>query len=335
VKYGLLLPHFGEEAARDKLLLGARRAEELGFDSLWVRDHLVYVPHGEMERPNRTFYEALTTLTAVGAVTTRIGVGTAALIPFRHPLVLAQTVTSMTHLVGPRLVLGLGVGAYDHQFEAVGLGAADRHGLLRATVQTLRRVMTENEVTYKDEHVRFERVTIEPKPLGGPIPLWHCGTSPRSARLAVELFDGWMPGRIAMGTLERRIRAIDELSAEAGRPRPALGVIPPTSVERTREAALAPVNVPGLLAWANKSRFAVRPPSGRFESVTDLQGQLIAGTPDDVVAECRKFEALGLDQLVFDLRFRFDRWFEQVERLGQEVLPRLGTHLAVGGSHHS
>ena len=75
VRFGLLLPHFGEEADRDRLLLGARRAEELGFDSLWVRDHLLYEPHGEMERPNRTFYEALTTLTVVGAVTTRIGLG--------------------------------------------------------------------------------------------------------------------------------------------------------------------------------------------------------------------------------------------------------------------
>ena len=77
MKYGLLVPHFGEDADRGKLLEGARRAEALGYDSLWVRDHLLYVPHGEMERPDRTFYEALTTLTVLGAVTTRIGLGTA------------------------------------------------------------------------------------------------------------------------------------------------------------------------------------------------------------------------------------------------------------------
>src|SRR5262249_22945274 len=134
VKYGLLVPHFGEEADRGKLVECARRGEALGFDALWVRDHLLYVPHGEMERPDRTFYEALTTLTVLGAVTTRIGLGTAALIPFRHPLVLAQTVTTMTHLLGPRLTLGLGVGAYDHEFEArseerrVGKEGRDRGG---------------------------------------------------------------------------------------------------------------------------------------------------------------------------------------------------------------
>ena len=322
-KYGLLLPHFGEEAHPDKLLAGARRAEALAFDSLWVRDHLVYEPHGEFERADRTFYEALTTLTAVGAVTSRIGLGTAALIPFRHPLVTAQIVTTMTQLFGPRLILGFGVGNFDHEFAAVGLGGADRHALLRGHIEILRRVMRENDVTYRDEHFRFEHVTLEPKPRGGPIPLWHCGSSPRSARLAVDLCDGWMPGRIALRTLQQRVEAIEQRAAATGRPRPVIGVIPPTSVGPTREEALAPVNVPGLLAWANKSRFAVRPPSGRFETLADLDGQLVAGRPDEVVEQCRQFEPLGVDQLVFDLRFRFDRWLEQVEMLGTEVLPRL------------
>ena len=52
MKFGLLLPHFGEHADRDKLLDGSKLAEELGFDSVWVRDHLVFEPHGEMEKPN-------------------------------------------------------------------------------------------------------------------------------------------------------------------------------------------------------------------------------------------------------------------------------------------
>jgi probable F420-dependent oxidoreductase len=329
--YGLLLPHFGEEAGRDRLLAGAGRAEALGFDSLWVRDHLVYEPHAGFERPDRTFYEALTTLTAVGAVTSRIRLGTAALIPFRHPLVVAQTAITMTHLLGPRLTLGFGIGNFDHEFAAVGLGGVDRHALLRAQVEILRAVMTKDDVSYRDEHFQFEHVTIEPKPAGGPIPLWHCGSSPKSARLAVELYDGWMPGRIALATLTRRAETMEKLAAAAGRPRPRVGVMPPTSVAATREEALAPVNLPGCLAWANRSRFAVRPPSGRFETVADLEGQLVAGNPDEIAAECRKFETLGVDQVVFDLRFRFDRWLEQMEVLGREVLPRLAPAAAGHG----
>ena len=103
MKFGLLLPHFGEHASKEKLLEGSKLAEDLGFDSVWVRDHLVFEPHGEMEKPNRTFYDALTTLTAIGAVTKRIELGTGSLIPFRHPLVTALMAGTITQLVGPRL----------------------------------------------------------------------------------------------------------------------------------------------------------------------------------------------------------------------------------------
>ena len=57
MRFGLLLPHFGDYASRDRILQGSIRAEELGFDSVWVRDHLVFEPHGEFEAPNREFYE--------------------------------------------------------------------------------------------------------------------------------------------------------------------------------------------------------------------------------------------------------------------------------------
>lgn len=324
MKYGLLLPHFGEQADRDKLLRGSQRAEELGFDSVWVRDHLVFEPHGEMEKPNRTFYDALTTLTAIGAVTERIQLGTGSLIPFRHPLVTALMAGTMSHLLGAdRLILGFGAGTFDHEFEAIGWGDKDRVELVRSNAEILKRVFTENEVTYKDDNFSFEDVSIEPKPLGGRIPFWYCGATPRSARLAVEFCDGWMPGRIAMATLKKRVETIDELSAAAGKPRPTIAVIPPTSIERTREEALQHVNIPGLLAWANKSKWAVKPPSGQFETVEDLEGQLIAGDVDGAVEECRKFEAAGVEHLVFDFRFKFDKWFDQIELLGNEVLPKL------------
>lgn len=322
-KYGLLLPHFGEEADREKVLRGSQRAEELGFDSVWVRDHLVFEPHGEMEKPNRTFFDALTTLTAIGAVTDRIGLGTGSLIPFRHPLITALMVGTMTQLVGPRVVLGFGAGTFDHEFGAVGLGDADRVELVRSNAEILRRVFTQNNVSYKDDYFEFDDVTIEPKPVGGRVPFWYCGATPRSARLAVEFCDGWMPGRISLATMVKRVETMDQLAAEQGKKRPTVAVIPPTSIEATREEALKHVNIPGLLAWANKAKFAVKPPSGRFETVEDLEGQLIAGDPEEAVAECKKFEAIGVEHLVFDFRFKFDKWFEQIELIGTEVLPKL------------
>jgi alkanesulfonate monooxygenase SsuD/methylene tetrahydromethanopterin reductase-like flavin-dependent oxidoreductase (luciferase family) len=323
MKFGLLLPHFGEHADKEKLLEGSKLAESLGFDSVWVRDHLVFEPHGEMEKPNRTFYDALTTLTAIGAVTERIELGTGSLIPFRHPLITALMAGTITQLVGPRLILGFGAGTFDHEFEAIEWGGRDRVELVRSNAEILRRVFTENEVDYTDDNFTFNDITIEPKPVGGRVPFWYCGATPRSARLAVEFCDGWMPGRISLGTMAKRIDTMRELSEARERPMPTIAVIPPTSIEETREEALQHVNIPGLLAWANKAKFAVKPPSGRFETVEDLEGQLIVGSPDEAVAEIKKFQDLGTQHLVFDFRFKFDRFFDQIELLGREVLPQL------------
>lgn len=323
MKFGLLLPHFGEHADKDKLLEGSKLAEDMGFDSVWVRDHLVFEPHGEMEKPNRTFYDALTTLTAIGAVTRRIELGTGSLIPFRHPLVTALMAGTITQLVGPRLILGFGAGTFDHEFEAIEWGDRDRVELVRSNAEILRRVFTENDVDFSDANFHFTDVTIEPKPVGGRIPFWYCGATPRSARLAVEFCDGWMPGRISLATMAKRIDTMRSLADEQGKTMPTVAVIPPTSIEETREEALKYVNIPGLLAWANKAKFAVKPPSGTFETVEDLEGQLIVGSPEEAVAEVKKFEAIGTEHLVFDFRFKFDRYFDQIKLLGTEVLPHL------------
>jgi alkanesulfonate monooxygenase SsuD/methylene tetrahydromethanopterin reductase-like flavin-dependent oxidoreductase (luciferase family) len=323
-KYGLLVPHFGDFADRDRLLDGAKRAESYGFDSLWVRDHLIFEPHGEMESPNRTFYDALITLTALGSVTERIQLGTGSLIPFRHPLEVALSVGTMTQLVGPRMIVGYGAGNFDHEFAAIGIDTAiKRWDLVKGTAHVLKKVWTENDVSYDDGFYSFENVTIEPKPVGGPPPFWYCGGTPASARRAVEYCEGWMPGRLSLATFRARVETMRKLSDDAGRPLPTPAIIPPTSVEETREDALREVNVEGLLAWANKAKYWVKPPSGRFETWQDLEGTLIAGSPDDIVEECRKFEDAGCEHLVFDFRFKFDRFFEQIDLLGREVLPRL------------
>ena len=325
-KYGLLLPHFGEHADKGKLLEGSKLAEDLGFDSVWVRDHLVFEPHGEFEKANRDFYDPLVTLTAIGAVTERIELGTGSLIPYRHPLQTALVGATMTQLFGPRVIFGMGAGTFDHEFEAVGLGGIFRPDLVRSQAHVLRKVWTENDVSYSDEFYSFENITIEPKPVGGPIPYWYCGNTPASARRAVDHCDGWMPGRITLPTFRKRVETITELAEQEGKKRPTIAVIPPTSVEEDAERAWSYINVPGLLDWANNGpggRFWVKPESGKFETVDDLEGSVIAGTPDDAVRECKKFEEAGNEHLVFDFRFKFDRWFEQIELIGKEVLPKL------------
>lgn len=324
MRTGLLLPHFGEHAAPEKIINGARLAERLGFDSVWVRDHLLFEPHGEFEKPDAAFLEAFTTLTAVGASTTRLRLGTGALIPFRHPLVTAQIAGTMARFFGPRLVLGMGSGNFDHEFDAVGLGGLPRPQLVQDNFEILRGVWTSGELTWRQPPFHFANATIEPRP-AEPIPLWYCGTTPKSARIAAADCDGWLPGRISLDTLRARVETLDTIAARHQRPRPTVGAIPTSSIARTREAALARINVPGLLTWANNARFWVKPPSGRFESVEDLRGMLIYGTPDDVLEQALELAAAGVDELIFDFRLSFPEWEDQMAMLGEHVLPHLPT----------
>jgi alkanesulfonate monooxygenase SsuD/methylene tetrahydromethanopterin reductase-like flavin-dependent oxidoreductase (luciferase family) len=323
MKFGLLLPHFGEFADRDALLEGSKRAEELGFDSVWVRDHLLFEPHGEFESPNPDFYEPLTVLTAIGAVTKTITLGTATLIPYRHPLTTAFTLASITQMVGPRVIAGWGAGTFDHEFDAVGLGGIFRPELVESNARISELVWSQDDVTYADEHYSFEKASIYPKP-AGKIPFWYGGATPASARRAAEYCDGWIPGRITLKTIEKRVQSMADIVAENGRPMPTVGVVPPTTIAETEDEAWAGTSVDGLLKWANdRGKWWVKPPSGRFETAEDIEGSLIAGTPDQVVSQTRRFEEVGVDHLVFDMRLSFGRWFESIELLGKEVLPKL------------
>jgi probable F420-dependent oxidoreductase len=323
MKFGLLLPHFGEHADRKKLLDGAVLAEELGFDSVWVRDHLLFEPHDEFESANRDFYEPLTVLSAIGAVTDHITLGTATLIPYRHPLTVAHSLATLTHMVGPRVIAGWGAGASDDEFEAVGLGGIFRPELVASTAAIVRAIWSGDEVSFQDERFAFERATIYPKP-AGPIPLWYGGATPASARRAAEYCDGWIPGRITLRTIEKRVESMRAIVAETGRPMPTVAVVPPTSIAETHEAAIAGTSVDGLLRWANeRGKWWVKPASGRFETAADIEGSLVVGTPEEVVAQTRRFEDVGVDHIVFDTRLSFNRWFENIDLLGRRVVPEL------------
>lgn len=319
--YGLLLPHFGAHASPENLVEGARLAERLGFDSVWARDHLVFHPHG-MEGQDRTHLDPLVALSWVAASTERLIVGTGSLIPHRHPINLAGALASLSFLAGDRVIAGVGLGSFDHEFEAIGLGRADRGELLAEQIEIVRRLWTGEPVTHEGTYYRFTDVDIHPSPRGR-IPFWYCGGSLAAVRRAVEICDGYMPGRITLTTFARNTRRLRRLAAERGKPVPTAAAIPITSPARTREEALAKVNVAAFIDEANRHGRWIPPASGRFETADDLEGALIAGPPSYIAEVAERYHAAGCEHLVFDLRFRFDEWLECVQLLGEEVLPLL------------
>jgi len=323
LKFGLLLPHFCEHASIEQCLVGAQCAEGYGFDSVWVRDHLVFEPHG-IEGTNNTHIDGLLTLAAVAAPTKKIALGTSMTICHRHPIHLAQAFAALSQISRGRMIMGIGLGGFPHEFAAAGYptGIAERAELVRANVEICRRLWAGEQVTFKNDCFDFSDVALKPTPLQ-PIPIWSGGGTPAACRRAVEYCDGWMPARITLATFEKLAGYIRKLCENAGKPMISAAVMPFTSVAANRATALAPVNIEALIAEANKFPTWVKPSSGIFSTLDDIRGFIVAGTPADIVREARAYEAAGADLIVFDLRFRYADWLEQIELLGKEVLPAL------------
>ena len=163
----------------------AERAEELGFESVWVGDSLF----------NRPRFDPLTMLAAVAARTSKVELGTAVLIASqRHPLLLAQAVASLDRIAGGRLVLGVGAGWIPMEFEAVGVPFEQREGRLRDTMAICRALWSDPAQPVTSRYWNLPAVDVIPKPArpGGP-PILVGGFGPKALRSAGALFDGWMP----------------------------------------------------------------------------------------------------------------------------------------------
>ncbi|HEX7232935.1 MAG TPA: LLM class flavin-dependent oxidoreductase [Candidatus Binatia bacterium] len=323
LKFGLLLPHFGEHASIEKCLIGAERAETYGFDSVWVRDHLVFEPHG-IEGTNNTHIDGLLALAAVAAATKTIALGTSMTICHRHPIHLAQAFAALSQISRGRIIMGIGLGGFPHEFANAGYpkGIAERAELVRTNVEICRRLWDGERVKFKNDYFDFSDVALKPTPLK-TIPIWCGGGTPAACRRAVEYCDGWMPARITLATFEKLVDYIRELCADAGKPMISAAVMPFTSVAANRAEALSLVNIAALIAEANKFPTWVKPPGGIFSTLDDIRGFILAGTPEDIVPEARAYEEAGANLIVFDLRFRYADWLEQIELLGKEVLPAL------------
>lgn len=320
-RFGLLVPHFGEEADQDLIVEGARLAERLGFDSLWVRDHLVFHPHG-MEGTDRTFIEPFITLSFVAGVTERIGLGFATIIPYRHPILMAYSVASLSWITRRRFDLGIGAGTFDHEFDVIGQGDEDRVQMMKEQVLIARRLWSGDTIEWHGPRYEFEDVDLKPQPLH-PVPVWWGGATPAAARLAVDFCEGWLPGRITFPTYEARMKKIRQMCAEQGKPMIMTGAVPVTSIDTTTKAAVDRMNVPGLIKNANAQKFWVKPASGEFTTVEELDGSILAGTPDDIVRGVRRYQELGCDLLIFDLRMRFADYLQQIETLARDVIARV------------
>ena len=194
VSIGLLLPTREVVMASgapdlSKIIDLAVRAEELGFDSVWVGDSILARPR----------LEAMTTLAAVASRTQRVKLGTAVLLPaLRHPVMLANEAANVDILSQGRLILGLGVATNNQsiarEFTACGIDFAHRLGIFEECVTLMRRLWTEPSVTFHGRRFQLQDVSLGLRPIQtSGIPIWIAGSVDNAQRRVLRLGDGWFP----------------------------------------------------------------------------------------------------------------------------------------------
>lgn len=209
------------------LLPVARRADELGYESLWLGEHLLFpskisskYPYGSPPPPlpSTPLFDPLVTLTYLAAHTRQIQLGTGVyILPLRHPVIAAKLVATLDALAGGRVILGVGTGWLKEEFDAVGAAWEHRGARMEEQIEIMRRLWTEDLVAHKGRFYCFEEVGFEPRPARSPVPILIGGESPVALKRAARCGDGWYG---TFHTPQAAAAVIRELRAMRGGDRP-------------------------------------------------------------------------------------------------------------------
>jgi probable F420-dependent oxidoreductase len=310
-------------ASPDESLRMARLAESLGYDSVWGNDHMTtqrYVRDEFPAPPN--FYDLLMMLCWVAARTTRIRVGTSVLvIPLRHVVVAAKQAATLDQLSGGRLILGVGVGAYREEYEALFPDTPARRGVIvEEGMQALRRLFTERRVTFEGRHVRFRDVECFPKPLQRPLPIWAGGNAPEVRRRAGELADGWLPAVLSCDEIRQGVEDVRRAAERAGRDPAAIEIAPQfvVSIGRTREEALRRFRASQLYKHLESLKGStLRGQTGGYED------RNLIGSPAEICERIEAYRRVGVTSLpaIFFVANTVPEILECIELFGREVIP--------------
>jgi len=283
MRLGFALPQIGSAAGPDSLVTAAQRAENLGFDSVWVLDRLLFpanprapypVGDGSLPVKYKRTLDPLETLTFAAAHTRRIALGTSILnLPWYNPVLLARQLTTLDVLSRGRLRVGFGMGWSPDEYEAVGTPWPERGKRADEIIRALKTIWTTDPVEFRGTYCQIPKSFIGPKPVQRPHPPIYMAayTPPAMQRVAKEA-NGWFPVGIPIGGMAQMFEGIRQMAREAGRNPSTLELIVRANVEFSD----APLD------------------KGRADFTGSLEQ--IAG---DIVAT-RK---LGATELLFDIQF--------------------------------
>ncbi|HKF70295.1 MAG TPA: TIGR03619 family F420-dependent LLM class oxidoreductase [Stellaceae bacterium] len=292
--------------ARELVEYGVRM-EALGFDSLWVWDHILLGVD-----PHFPIIDSLSLLTAVGARTKKIKLGTGILVlPLRNPVLLAKQLSSMDLLTQGRLLLGMASGWYKREFDSVGVPFEKRGRIMDESLTIMNRLWTENLVALESPPYTMKAGVMFPKPYQRPRPpILIGGYVERVLKRAAVAADGWLTYFYTPESFTKSWKKVCDFAAEAGKdPASLLNANQlPIMVGKSRAAVEAP-----MMEWLSKE--------WDYASWSDsTKDSAIMGTVDECVAQLKAHLSVGVQKIIFvPYQYRPD----QVEVIAKEIIPRL------------
>ncbi|MBA2701162.1 MAG: LLM class flavin-dependent oxidoreductase [Chloroflexi bacterium] len=249
----------------------AQTAEAVGFDAVWVSDHVGF---GDPAGDWTGAWESWTLLSALAASTERVALGTYVLaVPFRHPALLAKMAETLDEVSAGRVILGIGAGWDEPEFTSYGVPFVDRFDRFEDAIRILTEMLRHGVSTHDGRTVQTRQARLAPRgPRPGGLPVMVGATGPRMLRLTAELADHWNAGLRTTDEASRLIEALDAACRKVGRD--------PQAITRSAEVRVRTSAVGGSPAEEPEIR----------------------GEPHVIVDQLRRYADLGIDHLQVQLR---------------------------------
>ena len=242
MRFGFALPQIGSQAGPEALVTVSKRAEELGYDSLWVLDRILWpvnprapypIGDGSLPVQYKSVLDPVETLTFAAAHTQRIALATGVLnIPWYNPVLLARRLTTLDVLSGGRLRAGFGIGWSPDEYEAAGATWQDRGKRADEAIEILKKIWTTDPVEFQGKHHRIAKSFIGPKPLQKPHPpIYLAAFTPAALKRVAAAADAWLPVGIPLSDVGAIFDGIKNMARETGRDPSALELIVMAGVE--------------------------------------------------------------------------------------------------------
>ncbi|MGW2045035.1 LLM class F420-dependent oxidoreductase [Streptomyces sp. NPDC001858] len=288
------------DAGPADLVAIAQAADRAGFAYIAGCDH-VAIPRRLAEAMSTVWYDPVATLAHLAAVTERVRLlAHVAVVGLRHPLLTAKQYTTLDHLSGGRLILGVGAGHVREEFEALGVDFERRGAVLDETLDALRAALGEEEFpVHHGKLYDFEGLGQRPRPAQPRVPLWVGGSSPAAVRRAALKGDGWLP---------------------QGDPRDRL----PDQIERIRRIRDAGTTCFGVPFPDPFTIGAITEPLYVGAPSWDVGRRTLSGPPQALAESLTAYRSMGVNQIQIRFRCRSrTELTDQMEAFGTEVGPLL------------